>query len=370
MCESNSMYLYFNGDDFTNFISFAKTMNARAKSNLAKIVLLHVEDNQLVCRAIDDTSNYIEYRVDLFNSSNLIVDYIAVSINDLIALVKCANSDKFIIRKNLSQYEFNIIGGGWLPFRAVEIDTSKYILDGTISEIGTINSVKLRNAINSVVGYTQDYTYVRDMYIQFNESSMTATSRRSYVITKDKFVNMTLHRDEANLLKSLLKDNFDLSIERAESAVEKIVFIGPKFKYAVIAADMPPVSVTYYDKLENYLKIDCDDLYKICVFSEEYSASKKILGISVKDGTLKISVKNILAAKHVSSIKSKQIGNVEDVTNEAEIPAHALLKVLKLFQDKKSKEINIYISDTMIKDNNMLIIFDDNTQANIDICSR
>lgn len=362
--------LYFNGNDFTTFVNFVKSMNLRDRSKFSKIALLHVENGQLICRAIDDTSSYIEYNVELYNTENFIDEYIAIPITDLSALIKCANSDRFAIRKNLSQYEFNIIGGGWLPFKTADIDSSKFSIDGEVSEIGKINSVKLRNAISSVLNYTQEGIYPRDKYIVFTDDQMTVTSRRSSVVTKDNFVNMVLHRDDASMLKSLLKDNFELSVNKVKSAIERTLFIGKKFKFAIVTSDVAQVNINYNDSINNYLKIDCDELYKICSFSEEYSVSKHILGVTVKDGELKVSVKNILAAKHVSFIKSKQIGSVADVLTEAEIPTSNLLRVLKLFQDKKSKDINIYITEQMIADEGSVIIFDENTQAVLDICSR
>lgn len=367
---SEVLNLYFNGDDFTNFISFVKTMNAKDKSKYAKVIMLHVENKHLVCRAIDDTSNYFEYHVELYNDNNIIEEPIIVSISDVAALIKCANSNKFAIRKNFNQYEFNILGGGWLPFKTLEIETDKFAVKGDITDIGTINSVKLRNAISSVLGYTQEYTYTRDKFIQFTKDQMVVTSRRSVVITSDQFIDMTLHRDVAALLKTLLKENFDLNVSKVSSEKEMLMFTGPKFKYVIVASEIDSVDANYSNDIENYIKINCDELYKLCLFSEEYSASKHILGITVKNGELNVSVKNVLAAKHVSTIKSKAVGDVKDVLTEAEIPTHILLKALKLFQDKRSREVNIYITDEMLKDSNTIILFDDNTQAVIDIYSR
>ena len=62
---------------------------------------------------------------------------------------------------------------------------------------------------------------------------MTVTSRLSSVVIKDDFVNMVLHRDDAGLLKLLLKDNFDLCVKRIVSDVERLLFIGNKFKYSL-----------------------------------------------------------------------------------------------------------------------------------------
>ena len=112
--------LYFSGEDFTTFLMFAKSMS---NSKGSKTALLHVEDGKLVCKSTDSNrSNYIEYIVDLYNDDNIIDEPIAISINDLTALIKCANSNRFAIRKNMNQYEFNIIGGGWLPFKVVEVN--------------------------------------------------------------------------------------------------------------------------------------------------------------------------------------------------------------------------------------------------------
>lgn len=366
----DKLSLCFNGDDFTNFVSFVKSMSTRDKAKGIRAVVLHVENNSLVCRAVDDTSDYIEYNVELYKTDNQIEEPFAVSVTDLAALVKCSSGDKFSIRKSYNQFEFNVIGNGWLPFKVVEADLSKYIVNGVESNIGAIESAKLRNAISSVLGYTQEYTYARDKYIQFTKSQMLVTSRLSSVVIKDSFVEMTLHRDCAAMLKTLLKDDFELKINKVESAVEMLSFIGPKFKFTVIASGIESPDVKYIDDINDYLSVDCNELYKLAIFSEEYPASKHIIGIKIKDKQCQVNVKNVLAAKHVSTIKSEGHGNVVDTFTEAEIPAHNLLKALKLFQDKRSRDVNIYITDEMLKSQNSVILFDDNTQAIINIYNR
>lgn len=362
--------LCFNGNDFANFVSFVKSMNSRDKSRAQRAVLLHVEDNYLVCRAIDDASNFLEYKVDLCNDcENSITEQFAVSITDLAALIKCSESNSFSIRKSFNQFEFNVIGNGWLPFNTVDVDYDRYNISGIETEIGKINSAKLRTAISSVLGYTQEYTYARDKYIQFSKTQMVVTSRLSSVITHDDFVDMTLHRDDAALLKSLLKDDGDISVVKIEGDVERLAFVNNKFKFIVIAAGIDQPSANYIENINNYMSIDCNELYKLAAFSEEYPASKHIVGIKIKDGKFCVNVKNILAAKHTSIINATCHGDVSD-TKEAEVPAHSLLKSLKLFQDKRSRDINIYLTDEMLEKQNSIVLFDENTQAIINIYNR
>lgn len=360
--------LYFNGEDFTTFLTFAKSMS---NSKGSRIALLHVEDGKLICKSVDSNrSNYIEYSAELYNDDNAIDEPIAISINDLTALVKCANSNRFAIRKNISQYEFNIIGGGWLPFRTVEVDLNNYSFTGDASEIGRVNSVKFRNAMSSVLSYTQDYNYARDKYIQFSKDQMTVTSRRSGVVTTGEFADITIHRDDAAMLKTLLKNEFELVINSVTSDAERILFTGPKFKYAIMAAEVDSANIKYRTDLTDYIKVSCDDLYKICVFAEEYSSSKRILGLSIKDGLFRVSVKNALAAKHVSTLQTKRVGSVQDTSQSIEVASGVLLKTLKMFQEKRADEVNIYITDDCSLECGYIIVFDDTTQAIIDVYSR
>lgn len=370
-------YLRFNGQEFTNFISFVKSMGSRDKSKVSKSTVLHIENGKLVCRAIDDQKSTIECNIECYNmsdngeyhtSENDITEPIAASISDLAVLIKSASSDKFTIRKHFGQYEFNVIGGGWMPFKSSDADLTKYCIEGTEQDIGTINSVKLRNAISSVLGYTQEYTYARDRYIQFSKSQMVVTSRLSSVVTSDEFVDMTIHRDDAMMLKNLLKDNFDLRISRiTDKAGDRLSFTGPNFRFTVIESEIAPNSIEYKDSLTDYIKVDCDELCKLVTFSEEYSASKHVIGLAIKNSKLNVSIKNVLAAKHCSEIESTVVGALQDTAGEAEVPSHNLLKALKLFQDKRSRYVNIYMSN---KSNSSIIIFDDNTQAVINISNR
>ena len=364
----------FNGTDFTNFISFVKAMSTKCKQKGSTNVQLHIEDNRLVCRAVsDDLSNAIEYYVDLYDNDNgnePILEPLVISITDLAALIKCAYSDKFSIRKYHNQYEFNIIGNGWLSLKVVENNGNKFTIDGDYNDIGIVNSVKLRNAISSVLGYTQDFTYPRDRYLQFTDTSMTVTSRLSSVVIKDDFVNMVLHRDDAGLLKLLLKDNFDLCVKRIVSDVERLLFIGNKFKFIIAASDIQRNDASYLDDINDYIKVNCDELYKLVSLSEEYPASKHVIGITVKHGELSIGIKNVLSSRHRSTVSSTMIGNIPDMKLEAEISTHNLLKALKLFQDKHSRDININLSDEMLTGQNCIIFFDSNTQAIVNIYNR
>lgn len=362
----------FNGTDFTNFISFVKAMSTKCKQKGSTNVQLHIEDGRLVCRAVsDDLSNGIEYYVDLYdNGDEPILEPLVISITDLAALIKCAYSDKFIIRKYHNQYEFNIIGNGWLSLKVVENNGNKFTVDGDYTDIGIINSVKLRNAISSVLGYTQDFTYPRDRYLQFTDTSMTVTSRLSSVVIKDDFVNMVLHRDDAWLLKLLLKDNFDLCVKRIVSDVERLLFIGNKFKFIIAASDIQRNDVSYLDDISDYIKVNCDELYKLVSLSEEYPASKQVVGITIKHGELSVGIKNVLSSRHRSTVSSTMIGNIPDMKLEAEVSTPNLLKALKLFQDKHSRDININLSDEMLTSQNCIIFFDSNTQAIVNIYNR
>lgn len=363
-------YLQFNGSDFTNFISFVKSMNSRDKSKYSRVALLNIEDGRLVCRAVDDVSNTIEYYVELYKTNSDITEPVAASISDLSALIKSVDDDKFVIRKSYGQYEFKVIGNGWMPFKTTDVDINKFKISGIENHIGDINSIKLRNAISSVLGYTQEYTYARDKYIQFSKAQMVATSRLSSVITSDNFIEMTLHRDDATMLKSLLKDNFELSVSNVSGAVSRMLFTGPKFKLSTIEAGIELSNIKFNNEIANYITVDFDELYKLTIFAEEYSASKHIVGISIKDGKLNISVKNVLAARHCSTVKATLHGDVKNTTVDADVSSHNLLKALKLFQEKHAREINIYITDNLITEQNSIILFDNNTQAIINIYNR
>lgn len=369
MNKTDYQTICFNGNDFTNFMNFVKSLNSKDKSKYSRIVVLHVEDDKLVCKAIDDTYNYIEYYVELYESDNIITDTLAISISDLLSLIKCANSNKFTIRKCFNQYEFNIIGNGWLPFNIVEIDLERYNIDGEVSNIGSVNSLKLRDAISSIVSYTQEYTYVRDMYIKFKPDQMIVSSRSSGVVTFGEFTNMTLHRDNASRLKILLKDDFTLMVNKVSSSANRLSFVGPNFKFVLIDSDVECAEISNKRISENYLKISSEELYKLVVFAEEYSASKKIIGLTIKNNKLIVNIKNNLTSNHNSVIKSESVGNSKD-THEAVIVTRSLLKALKLFQDKHSREINIYFDDELLKNESCIIIFDDTTHAIVNISNR
>lgn len=364
--------LCFNGQDFSNFISFVKSMNVKEKSKYAKIALLHVENGRLVCRAIDDPTTAIEYCIDLFYSEKIITEPIAVSITDFATLVKCPSAnDKFTIRKQLGQYEFNIVGDGWLPFKTVDVEVDKFIINDNCTEIGTVNSVKFRNAISCVIGYTQDGTYARDKYLRFTDDKMVVTSRRSSITITDRFANVTIHRDEAIMLKGLIKDNFNLSISSIDvGGVEHTVFSGPKFKMSVVSADVPNDQVDYVEDINDYVTVDCDELFKLVTCAEEYAMASHVVGLLIKDGVLKVHIKNHLAANNVSTVRSNSVGQVKNTTNEADVNASHLLKTLKLFQDKKSKDINVYITDELLSKRNSIVIFDGNAQAIVNIYSK
>jgi hypothetical protein len=86
-----------------------------------------------------------------------------------------------------------------------------------------------------------------------------------------------------------------------------------------MAAEVDSANNKYRTDLTDYIKVSCDDLYKICVFAEEYSSSKHILDLSIKDGLFRVSVKNVLAAKHVSTLQTKRVGNIQDTSQSVEV---------------------------------------------------
>ena len=74
-------YLKFNGKDFTDFITFVKSMNSRDKTKYARVAVLNVENGKLVCRANDDSNNMIEYNVELYETDDMIIDRKSTRLN-------------------------------------------------------------------------------------------------------------------------------------------------------------------------------------------------------------------------------------------------------------------------------------------------
>lgn len=354
-------YIFFNGREFAEFVTLVKLMCSKDKGKQSKSVVLSVEDDKLVCRASDDAFNLLEYNITLYKNDNQINDPISLSINDLYVFVKNNSDEKFAIRNAHGQCEVRIIGGGWMPVSTFKFNMSKYNVDGEKQEIGKVNSIKFRNAISTVLGYTQDYTYARDKFIQFSKNSMVVTSRLSSVVMSDEFIDVTLHRDDAAVLKSLLKDNFDLSVDRITSdSIKRVQFSGPNFKFTTVENSIDASDIKYNDSINNYISVDCGELFKLVTFSEEYSASKQIVGLSIKNKELNVSIKNKFTVPHSSIIKSTIVGDIPNAVEEIKVPSHNLYKALKLFQDKHSRNANIYIPDKSV-----IIIFDDNMQSTI-----
>ena len=126
-------------------------MNSRDKTKYARVAILNVENGKLVCRANDDSNNMIEYNVELYETDDMIMESIAASITDLVALVKSAYNEKFTIRKCHGQFEFNVIGGGWMPFKTSEAD---------IEDKGEISFLeKYENLLSQTTnGYVSNFT--------------------------------------------------------------------------------------------------------------------------------------------------------------------------------------------------------------------
>lgn len=367
----NIQTLSFNASEFSTAISFAKLMTSKGSSKNQRSIILHVEDNKLVCRSHDDTGSCsIEYYVSLCEDENNISNYIAASINDLSALTKYSNDDKLTIKKCLNQYEISVIGGGWLPFNVSDFSYSKTNDECDKVSIGEINSVYLKNVISCMLNYTQEYTYSRDKYIKFTDSECMATSRKSGVIISGKFINITLHRDVAALLKFLLKENENIKVVKytPDDGIERTEFIGEKFKFTTISSDVQDVKINVKNS-DEYVVVNCSELLKLATFSEEYSASKHLLGFSIKNKKLNVSVKNNITARHTSVLNSTVVGNT-DSCKEIEVPSHGLIKALKVFQDKHVENINIYINEGSLCKNDEMVIFEGNTKTIINIYNR
>ena len=366
--NENQSRLYFSGIDFANFISFVKS-TFQTKSTNAKIAILHVEGEDLVCRAIDDMLNYIEYKVHLFALTNLIEEPVGVYIDDMAVLIKAASGSNFTIRKQSGQYEFSVVGDGWQPFKTAEVNLESIIPSGDISNLGEVNSLKLKNVINMVLNYTMDSVYSQDKYIRFSDTKMYATSRLSGVLAQGEFLNMVVHRNTLNMLKFLIRSEYALLVKTLNSDVDRLIFEGDCFKLVVIQSDVSAEQTDVLD-IKDFIAVNYSELSKLVALSQEYSASKHSTGLQVKNGMLEVTVNNILYQRHGSIIQSFVVGNLKDTTARVDISSNNLMKALKLFQDKKPKNINIYISDDLSDKQDCIVLFDDSTQAFVNISSR
>lgn len=363
----NVTYLQFNGKEFTEFVNNAKILLSKGK-NKNNIVTLSVENDSLICRVMDEVSSILEYNIELYPvEGDMIYETINASLTDLAALIKNTEGSKFTIRKYHGQYEFNIIGSGWMPFKTTSQNIKNFCIEDNGEFIGCIDAIQLKTAISCILNYTQEYTYARDRYIQFTKTQMTATSRLSSVVIRGEFADMVLHRDNAVVIRSVFKDTGDVKISRVKGQVDRLLFSTPKYKFSMIESEVNNNLVTYFEKIIDYVAVNCNELYKLVMFSEEYSASKHVVGLTIKDGALNVSVKNVLTAKHTSKLLSEVVGSIQDMNTEAEVSSHNLVKALKLFQDKHVNRVNIYLSDKLLNEQDIIVLFDDNMQAVINI---
>lgn len=366
--NENQSRLYFSGTDFANFISFVKS-TFQTKSANAKIAVLHAEGEDLVCRAVDDMLNYIEYRVHLFALTNLIEEPVGVYIEDMAVLIKAASGSNFTIRKQGGQYEFSIVGDGWQPFKTAEVSLDAIIPRGDVSDLGGVSSLKLKNVINMILNYTMDSIYAKDKYIRFSDTKMYATSRLSGVLAQGEFLNMVVHRNTLNMLKSLIRSDYTIAVRTLNSDVDRLIFDGEGFRLVVTQSDVSAEQIDALD-IKDFITVNYSELCKLVALSQEYSASKHSTGLQVKKGMLEVTVNSILFQRQSSVIQSFVIGNLKDTTARVDVSSNNLMKALKLFQDKKPKNINIYISDELSDKQDCIVLFDDSIQAFVNISSR
>lgn len=271
-------HLTFLGKSFVKFLSLAHSFRWNSGKDLvSKSVSLTASGGKLVCRATD-LGSYLEYEIDLIDTSNVLERPLIIASDLLVKLVKAAQQT--IIIKELDGQLYFQIAGGWIPMETLFLNENTFICPDKFTSIGSMNAVEYSDALTRFIPFIQSAMIPSDRCIKFEEDKAVASYMWAHTVLRGSFVKSILKLRDAIFMRALLSDSAeDIRVGRTTGEVSRLVYEGEGFRYYNLESslDYDEVSIS---SPESSISVDYNQVVKLVTLSSELPSSLGKVGLS------------------------------------------------------------------------------------------
>ena len=347
--EISEPHIKVDTKDFKEFLKNAKSVIVNnAKDIVSKSICLNVEEGQVVGYCTD-FDVFLEYRMDLLNTDNILTEPISFPVDVMIKMMK-AVPNTVTIFKDEEGFKLKLAGGS-IPLETHNIDIAKYQFKDELkeSEVSTMDSIKLHSILKNFTAIVTSAINPSERRIVFNEHGANAMYMFSMIKSDGSYPNMDIKIKDLSILKNLTsgKDVPLMFYDIADDTKSKRKVIKcDKFSYAFLVSELS-LNKTLLDmeaslNKDDGLFIDFLQLYKLIELSYDLNYSLGKVGLNyTEDNKLKLLFKTKKGKDSEFDIDGTLSGNISPLKKDIEVPSKFLKTLLTSFNSESNIKISI-----------------------------
>lgn len=329
------------------FLKVAKQIcSSGGRDIVSKAVCMKADGDKLVCMATD-FDVYVEKKLELLNTENILTDLIQVPTDILIKLTKAVPVNTIIYKK---EDEFFIrLYGGDMTLETYSFPEEKFVFSDEVDKIGEIEAEDLYGAMKDLTPVVTAAVNPAERRVICEKDKAFANYMWAIIMIKKSFDDFDLKVKDLSVLKSLTLDKKEEQIlvykTKEDNKVVRCVLEGSDFKYAFLVSAVS-VSESMKNNISDVVKdsgvyVDFVQFYKMVQVASDLPYAIGKIGINYCDEGIDVNIMTKKGTDNRFTISGNKENEIEKLDEDLVVQAKLLRIILRSFASKSSIRLTV-----------------------------
>lgn len=329
------------------FLKVAKQIcSAGGRDIVSKAVCLKADGDKLLCKATD-FDVYVEQKLELLNTENILSDVIEVPTDIIIKLTKAVPVNTIIFKKD-DEYFIRLYGGD-MSLETYTFPEDKFTFVDDVDKVSDVSAEDLYSAMKDLTPVVTAAVNPAERRVLCEDDRAFANYMWAIIMVNKPFAKFDLKVKDLSVLKTLIMDKKEESIvvskTKPDNKTVRCVLEGSNFKYAFLVSE-----VSMSDSMKNNIGtvvtnegvfVDFIQLYKMVEVASDLPYAIGKIGINYCDDGISVNIMTKKGNDNKFTISGNIEGDISALKEDLIVQAKLLRVVLRSFASKSSVRLTV-----------------------------
>lgn len=329
------------------FLKVAKQIcSAGGRDIVSKAVCLKADGDKLLCKATD-FDVYVEQKLELLNTENILADVIEVPTDIIIKLTKAVPVNTVIFKKD-DEYFIRLYGGD-MSLETYSFPEDKFTFSDDTDKVSDVSAEDLYSAMKDLTPVVTAAVNPAERRVLCEDDRAFANYMWAIIMVNKHFAKFDLKVKDLSVLKTLIMDKKEESIvvyrTKEDNKTVRCVLEGTDFKYAFLVSEVS-MSESMKDNIGTVVTdqgvfVDFVQLYKMVEVASDLPYAIGKIGINYCDDGISVNIMTKKGNDNKFTISGNIEGNTVALKEDLVVQAKLLRVVLRSFASKSSVRLTV-----------------------------
>lgn len=329
------------------FLKVAKQIcSAGGRDIVSKAICLKADGDKLLCKATD-FDVYVEQKLELLNTENVLTDVIEVPTDIIIKLTKAVPVNTIIFKKD-DEYFIRLYGGD-MSLEVYTFPEEKFTFSDETDKVTDISAEDLYGAMKDLTPVVTAAVNPAERRVLCEDEKAFANYMWAIIMVNKPFAKFDLKVKDLSVLKTLIMDKKEENIivhrTKEDNKTVRCVLEGSDFKYAFLVSEVS-MSESMKDNITTVVTnegvfVDFVQLYKMVEVASDLPYAIGKIGINYCDDGISVNIMTKKGADNKFTISGNIEGDLTPLAEDLVVQAKLLRVVLRSFASKSSVRLTV-----------------------------